>query len=186
MSICIYKCILQYGLSPYLMSYTQIILNEAFSCIKCVLCRVFWIWKHINFQTVYHIFMLFMVTAAWKIHWPFNAFRWLHKQKHTDKHTPDGHTPPPSPLTLGSPWQQVKTGPTWTRHFWFAGEASLFLRFLLFFIVTSCLSVSLIANECRSACAGLLLQARWDSMEMTFGGWPTWCNHNAARDLFFF
>lgn len=104
------------------------------------------------------------------------------KQIHWQTHT--RWPPPPSPLTLGSQWQQVKTGPTWTGHFWFTGEASLFLRFFLFFIVVSRVSVAATANESRSACAGLLLQARWDSVEMTFGGWPTWCNHNVARDAF--
>lgn len=53
---------------------------------------------------------------------------------------------------------------------------------LPFFIVMSRIYVSLTANESRSACAGLLLQARWDSIEMTFGRWPIWCNHNAARE----
>lgn len=52
------------------------------------------------------------------------------KQIHWQTHT--RWPPPPSPLTLGSQWQQVKTGPTWTGHFWFTGEASLFLRFFPF------------------------------------------------------
>lgn len=65
---------------------------------------------------------IFMVTAAGEIHWPINPF------ENKQKHTPDGH----SPLTfyIRGPWQQVKTGPTWTGHLWFTGEPSFLLCFV--------------------------------------------------------
>lgn len=100
--------------------------------------------------------------------------------KSTDKHTPDGHSPS-SPLTLGSQWQQVKNrshlNGAFLVHRW---DLSLSLLFFLSFIAIFCIAVSVTANESGSACARLLLQARWDSVEMTFGGWPTRWNHNVA------
>lgn len=117
-----------------------------------------------------------------KIHWPIKALRWLHKQKHTHTltNTQQMATPPPPftsyirvPVATGQDRSHLNGA--FLVHRWAPSLPLL----LLFFIV-----MSRVSNESRSACAGLLLQARWDSIEMAFGGWPTWCNHNAARDAF--
>ena len=115
------------------------------------------------------------------------SFRSLHKQKQIVRQT---HTwwplPPPPPLTsyirvpMATGQDRSHLNEAFLVHRWGLSIPPL----LLFFIVVSRASVSPIANESRSACAELLLRARWDSIEMTSGGWPTWCNHNAARKAF--
>lgn len=126
-----------------------------------------------------------MVTAVWDIHWPINAFWHINKSTHIYTVT-NAHQMATPPLTLyirvpvATGQNRSHLNRAFLVHRW---ALSLSLP-RLFFIVLPRISVSLTANESRSACAGLLLQDRWDSVEMGFGGWPIWCNHNVARIAF--
>lgn len=123
-----------------------------------------------------------MVTAVWEILWPINAFWNINRSAHTSTH--QMATPPPSllffflyvrvPVATGQ--NRSHLNGAFLVHRWALSPP----LHRLFFI-----DVSLTANGSRSACAGLLLQDRWDSVKMRFSGWPTWCNHNAARLAFF-
>lgn len=93
----------------------------------------------------------------------------INKSKYTDKHTPDGPLPPHL-LHWGPSGNRSKQVPPERGISGSQVRPLTSSAFFLFFIVVSRVSVAATANESRSACAGLLLQARWDSVEMTFGG----------------
>lgn len=174
---------------PHIKGVTYItnhVSDDDFSCMCRVLWRVFWLWKQwqistlytTKFRIVYHHLMLFVVTAAWKksigLLRPFDGS--INKSTHMHWQT-HSRWPLPRPFTsyirvpVATGQDRSHLNGAFLVHRWALSLPLL----LLFFIV-----MSRVSNESRSACAGLLLQARWDSTEMTFGGWPTWCNHNAA------
>lgn len=81
----------------------------------------------------------------------------VNKSRYTDKHTADGHSTWPflsTPPISGSQGQQVKTGPTWMGHFWFKGEASPSLSFLL-------CSLSFLYSHALHLC-----DSEWDQVSM--------------------
>lgn len=135
----------------------------------------------IVYQCSERVYYVFMVTAARKNIGLLILLN-INKDTHTylHKHTPDGHSPLApyirGPVATGQNRSHLNRA--FVVHRWAPFPPPL----CLFFIVLSRISISVTANESRSACAGLLLQARWDSIQMTFGGRPSWCRHHAARD----